>query len=277
MIEGVDYSWGRPGGQALAAAGKRFAIRYVPYPGAPAGKCLAPQEMADLQAHGIAVALVFESTSGRARGGHDAGVQDGKWALAGRASLGIAADRPVYFAVDFNTTPNDYPVIDAYLRGAAESIGASAVGVYGEAALVDRMKALGSARWFWQTYAWSAGAVSDAAHVLQYLNGQTINGASVDLCRAFTADFGQTPRPGPKPDAPKRYRVRISGGHEHPTWLYADHSTGSARSGPVYSATVTATRSMQSGAWWYRVLSASSSAWVGKWFQAQPWMEVSAL
>ena len=33
MIEGVDYSSGRPGGAALAAAGKRFAIRYVPYGG----------------------------------------------------------------------------------------------------------------------------------------------------------------------------------------------------------------------------------------------------
>ena len=64
MTEGVDYSFARPGGAALRAAGKSFAVRYVPYQG-DQGKGLKADELSDLQANGIAVGWC----SSRQRGG----------------------------------------------------------------------------------------------------------------------------------------------------------------------------------------------------------------
>ena len=189
-LEGVDYSWARPGGAALKAAGKSFAMRYVPYQG-DGGKGLKADELADLQANGIAVGLVFESTAGRMLEGYGAGVTDATVSLAAAAMLGFPKDRPIYFACDFDTIPVQLAMIDDYLRGAASVLGIERVGVYGEYDVVDHCLALGTARWFWQTYAWSGGRVHAAAHVLQYSNGQTVAGGEVDLCRSLAADFGQ--------------------------------------------------------------------------------------
>jgi hypothetical protein len=55
---------------------------------------------------------------------------------------------------------------------------------------VEHCQAIGTARWFWQTYAWSGGKVSAHTHFLQYLNGQTVAGASVDLNQSRQFDFG---------------------------------------------------------------------------------------
>jgi len=70
--------------------------------------------------------------------------------------------------------------------------------------------------------------------------------------------------------AQPRFRVQVSGGHAHPTWLFADADTASHKSAPIYSAGLTAIRRKVDGVWWYQVKSASVPAWVGKWFQAQP-------
>jgi len=189
--EGVDYSYGRPGGAALAAAGKHFAVRYVPYSG-DGGKGLGKAELADLRIHGIDVALVFESSKGRALAGHAAGAADAQLGLDAMVALGFpTASTPIYFAVDFDATLAQQPALDAYLAGAAAVLTRSQVGVYGSASVVDRCAAKPSAAWFWQTYAWSAGRQSSHAHLYQYRNGQVINGAAVDFCRALAADFGQ--------------------------------------------------------------------------------------
>ena len=188
--EGVDYSYGRPGGAALVAAGKSFAFRYVPYPG-NGGKGLTTAELGDLQSHGLSVGLVFESTKGRALGGRPAGVSDATMTAAAITPLGFPADRPVYFAVDFDAQATQQAAIDAYLGGAASVLSPSRVGVYGGLDVVNRCAENGSAQWFWQTYAWSGGRQSAHAHLYQYHNGQTINGAAVDFDRSITSDFGQ--------------------------------------------------------------------------------------
>lgn len=192
MTEGVDFSWSRPGGAALAAAGKQFVVRYITGAGA---KALSAAEIRDYRAHGLAIAVVFESTADRAKSGYQAGVNDAHSSLTAMAALGMPA-LPIYFAVDFNTTSANYSAIDDYLRGAASVLGIGRVGVYGEADLMAHCHAAGTARWFWQTYAWSGGAVFPGAHLLQYHNGQSINGATVDLCRALRSSYGQWVAPG---------------------------------------------------------------------------------
>jgi Domain of unknown function (DUF1906) len=196
MLEGVDYSSSRPGGAALAAAGKRFCVRYVPYGGYSKG--LDRAELADLRAHGIAVALVWEQVTSRALQGSAAGAADALTSQAAVVSLGFPAGTPIYFAVDFDATLAQQPAINQYLNGAASVIGKARVGVYGSYNVLCRCRSNGTAAWFWQTYAWSGGQIASYAHLYQYHNGVALNG-SVDLCRAMQTNYGQWNAPGMTP------------------------------------------------------------------------------
>lgn len=187
-IEGVDYSTSRPAASALAAAGKVFACRY----GGPgsAGKQLTAAELAGLKAHGIAVVANAEGVAGGFSGfaaGRD-------WAQRAKdhfGALGMPAGRPIYFSVDWNAGSGDWPGIDAACKGAASVIGADWVGVYGGYNTIEHCVSARTARWFWQTYAWSGGKWHPAAHIQQYRNDATVAGAQCDLNRAMTKDYGQ--------------------------------------------------------------------------------------
>jgi len=263
VTEGADYSWGRPGGAALVAAGKTFAIRYLDYPGA-GGKGLTAAELVDLRVHLLAVGLVFESTAGRARGGAAAGAADGHAAFAARAALGIPPGVAIFFAVDWDAQPADQPAIDAYLRAAGGAGAPGDVGVYGSADVLDRCHARGSAAHFWQTYAWSHGRISSAAGVYQYRNTQTIRGALVDFDRSLVPSWGQWPAPAPAPSSVPTYLVTIRGA----TPVYA--RPGGARVGTAWSMGAIATRQLIGGHWWYHLISAR--IYQGRWMPAEPTM-----
>jgi LysM repeat protein len=189
MAEGIDYSWARPGGETIAAAGKAFAVRYL-WPDGQGGKGLDPSELGDLQAHGIEVPVVFESYASRAKEGRAAGQADGNTAQDALVALGLPTGMPVYFAVDYDAPESDQGVIDEYLRGCADSLGADRVGVYGGYYIVKRCAENGSAKWLWQTYAWSGSQWYSGNHIEQYKNGQDLNGA-VDLNRSKQDNYGQ--------------------------------------------------------------------------------------
>jgi hypothetical protein len=197
MAKGLDYSFGRPDLDAVKEQGYSFVARYLAVDGG--SKLITKTEADQIRAHGLGLVLVYEQYAGRAKEGRAAGAADGQTALTQARSVGFPDTGPVYFAVDYETTGADQAVIDEYLRGAADSIGAKRVGVYGSYAVVERCFTNGSARFFWQTYAWSAGKVSTHAHLLQYSNGQTVGGASVDLNESKQADFGAWGIPAPVP------------------------------------------------------------------------------
>lgn len=206
MIKGLDYSWARPTGAVIKRAGFNFVVRYIPYPG-NGGKGLTAAERDDLRANGLDIAMVFESFANRALQGHAAGAADATASKQQMAALGFPASTPVYFAVDFDAAEAQQPEIDDYLRGAASVLGPDRVGVYAGYWIVKRCHENGTAKWLWQTYAWSGGNVHPAIHIYQYLNGQNVNG-SVDFNEAKQSNFGQwrasataTPAsaPAPKP------------------------------------------------------------------------------
>lgn len=203
MAKGLDYSWARPGGAAIKAAGFQFVVRYIPYPG-NGGKGLERPELDDLRANGIAVAMVYESWAARALDGREAGKQDARTSQQQLERVGLDPNMPVYFAVDFDARPDQQNLIDEYLRGAAEVLGAGRVGVYAGYHVIKRCKENGTAAYLWQTYAWSGGNVHPDIHLYQYLNGQNVNGA-VDFNENKKADFGQEgshplpPAPQPTP------------------------------------------------------------------------------
>ena len=185
----LDYSWGRPGGEAIKAAGFDGVIRYVAY-GGDGGKGLREEELADLRANGIDIGLVFESTAGRMFDGYPAGSDDAAQCVISGAAIGFPVDLPFYFACDVDIDPDMLALVDDYLAGAALVLGRARVGVYGEYDVIEHCHAVGSATWFWQTAAWSGGKRSDWNHIYQYSNGHVLNGAAVDYNEAV-AEFGQ--------------------------------------------------------------------------------------
>lgn len=208
MAEGVDYSWARPGGATLKGAGKSFAVRYL-YPDGQGGKGLDASELQDLQANGIEVPVVYESYAARAKEGRAAGQADARTAQQALEALHLPTGMPIYFAVDYDAPESDQGAIDEYLRGAADIIGADRVGVYAGYWIVKRCSENGSAKWLWQTYAWSGGNWFSGNHLEQYKNGQELNGA-VDFVRSKQDNYGQpskfggaTPTPQPPTPSPQ--------------------------------------------------------------------------
>src|SRR5664280_2329536 len=188
-MKGLDYSSGRPDLKRVKSLGYGFCVRYLFAP-MPGGKGVSKVEATAIRAAGLGLVVVYEEYAGRAKEGTASGVADGHIALAFARAIGFPENKPIYFAVDFNVTTAQLPVVDLYLRGVASVIGLARVGVYGSYAVVEHCQSIQSAKFYWQTYAWSGGKVSPHVHLLQYLNGQTVAGASVDLNESRQLDFG---------------------------------------------------------------------------------------
>jgi hypothetical protein len=193
---GVDYSSGRPGGAALAAAGMRFAARYLSH---SPGKNLTPAEATDLAAHGVSCVVVWETTANRAGAGRAAGVADATEAAAQATACGQPAGRPIFFAVDWDANPS---VVVAYFQGVASVLGVARTGVYGGYKVVKYLLDHKLATWAWQTVAWSQGHWDTRAVIRQYASTIRIGGVSCDHDTAMTGDYGQW-TPGKAPITPQ--------------------------------------------------------------------------
>jgi hypothetical protein len=190
--EGVDYSYARLSGAALAQAGISFVCRYLSH---DAGKNLSLAEVHDLRAAGIDVVSVWESTQLRPLEGEAAGLDDGREAGRQAAGLGAFPGAAIYFAVDFDITGRPQSQIDAilgYFRGARQTIGPYSPGVYGGLRTINLLAANpGLVDYYWQTYAWSNGQVHARAHIYQYRNDVQLAGVTVDRNRGLQEPFGQ--------------------------------------------------------------------------------------
>ncbi|WUH94537.1 DUF1906 domain-containing protein [Streptomyces sp. NBC_00433] len=184
-LDGVDYSSGRPGGAALAAAGMKFAARYLSH---NASKNLNATEAADLAAHGVWCVVVWETTANRAGAGRAAGIADAKDAAAQATACGQPSGRPIFFAVDWDADPG---VVIAYFQGVASVIGLARTGVYGGYKVVKALLDHGYAKWAWQTVAWSQGRWDTRAVIRQYASTVRINGVVCDKDTAYATDYGQ--------------------------------------------------------------------------------------
>jgi hypothetical protein len=242
-IEGVDFSFSKPTGAELKAAGKHFACRYLKYRFPTRrdengvmqyvtdnGKGIDSGEVSDLFGHGISIVLNFEWYAGRMKEGWGAGVHDAIAAKAAAENIGAPSSVPIYFSADYDTIAASYPSIDSYLKGAASILGAGRIGIYGEYLLLKHCRDAGTARWFWQTYAWSGGNIgSSFIHLLQYNNGEKVGGNSVDLDRAYRTNYGQW-SPIALPDTSTEEPVGISlklasTGVSDPAAIVACHGT----------------------------------------------------
>jgi peptidoglycan hydrolase-like protein with peptidoglycan-binding domain len=205
MRFGLDYSAGNMTVDALRGVGADFICRYVSTPGNP--KNIRAQEVVAMSRAGIDIVLVFETTTGRALEGEPAGTSDAQSAARQAADIGMPPGRPIYFAVDFDATPQQQPVVDAYFRGVASALGLRSTGAYGGYWVIQRLFDAGLIRWGWQTYAWSGGNWDSRAQIQQFSNSHRVSGIECDYDHGLGQDFGQwraqhAPPPPPNPHLP---------------------------------------------------------------------------
>lgn len=203
----IDFSAVRPKGIDIKALGYDGVLRYL---STSDWKRLTIAEVKDYHANGLGVGVVFEDAANNPLGGKNSGEADAAKALAQAKALGIPDSIPIYFAVDFDTTPEQQVVIDEYLRGCASIIGADRVGVYGSFYVIERCFKNGTAKWFWQTLAWSGKQVSTHNHILQNLKSPKINGTddneAVDNWGGW---YAEAPTPAPVQEAKSKVETEL--------------------------------------------------------------------
>jgi len=198
MAQCLDYSAGFPGAVAIAGVRDKQgnqvyagAVRYIGFPGRR--KCTTFAELADFNAHGLGMALVFEDTAGDWRGGHDAGVRAGQLARAHATGIGFPKGRPIYLAIDQDVvTAGEFATVIEYLRGANGPLGGPGVtGVYGETDVINTARVAGVATWYWDTTAWSHGIAASGIHLFQRVGTVKVGGVDCDVNDIHLPDWGQ--------------------------------------------------------------------------------------
>jgi hypothetical protein len=163
-------------------AGADFVIAYL---AEVPGKCLTRARAHAYSEAGLSIVSVYEGSGTRARDGEAAGAQDAEIArrLAGEA--GQPDDAPIYFAVDFDTSPAP-SIILPYFDGLEAHSPPRLNGAYGGfdtmAVLFDH-EAVG---WGYQTEAWSEGRWHADARLRQVGYGRVF-----DTDVAVAGSFGQ--------------------------------------------------------------------------------------
>jgi hypothetical protein len=202
---GFDYAWENLTIstliRVLTSNSADFAARYINDPG---GKGISSAEAAALEAASITIAPVYETTGTDFLGGYSAGLSAGQAAQGLLHARGAPAGSCCWFAIDTNTS--DYGSTNAYLRGAKAGTGSYIAQLYGHYGVVEAAYAAGLGNRHWQTYAWSAGQLSQHAALYQYQNGVMIGGVSMDRDRTVNAamngpwaHYGAAPPPPPPP------------------------------------------------------------------------------
>jgi hypothetical protein len=193
-VEGIDFAWSQPTPSQVKAVGAHWVAGYF---STDSSKDLNRSNIPGFLAAGLGVVTVWETTTGRATQGYQAGVDDARAAEAQRSAAGLPGDHVHYFAVDEDTS---WSSVQAYFDGAVSVLGIARVGCYGGYPVITGAHGHGI-KYLWQTVAWSNGQWASFASIRQ--TGGTLLGGNADLDYAEVPDFGQTPRPStPEVDMP---------------------------------------------------------------------------
>jgi hypothetical protein len=200
-IRGVDYSFDRANLAELKRLGYRFVIRYL----TGSGKALTVAERRDLEAHGLAVGVVYETTAGRAAAGHAAGEHDAQVARAAAANVGLAGI-PIYMAVDDDLS---FATVRPYFEGASRVLGKGKRGAYASGLVLRQLMHAGLIDFAWEAGArgWGDGRRFEGAHILQDPAGHVAS-ASADVNHAAREAFASFRGGTIKPPKPRKYASR---------------------------------------------------------------------
>lgn len=183
-----DFSFARFPGAQLAAAGFKGVMRYLwqlTYSGGQS-KGLSRAEYADLTGAGMEVGYSYEEDPTLPIKGYAVGVEQAKAAERHREREGLPV-QPIYFNIDRDADPSEYPAILDGLCGAAAVVGWDRTRLYAGYRVVKAAFDAGVISGAWQTYAWSQDSNGRTlwdprAELQQWANGQW--GDSIDFTRS---------------------------------------------------------------------------------------------
>lgn len=179
----------------LKANRVHFVCRYL---SGGSSKDITKEEADALRHAGINRVVVWEVDATDWEGGRTKGIVNAHAAQVELVKAGLRSDTPIYFAVDHDVQGSEITTAGEYIAGAASVLGRDRTGVYGHYELVEHVAANRICNYRWQTYAWSAGKISNHAQLYQYNNAgdsaAPIAGISVDYDRSLALDYGQERR-----------------------------------------------------------------------------------
>lgn len=195
---GLDYYSLAP--SEAKAQGASFVVRYL---SGVEGKDLTAFEAKELANLHIDSVVVWEREKNQALNGYLEGQMHAHTGLKLALAAGMVGSRPIYFAVDFDTTVYDYPkLIQPYFEGARSVLGIERMGAYGGVTTIATLFDAGLIKWGWQTSAWSS-----EGHPLEWdpraQMHQVEYDRNWDRDVALTPDFGQWIPGEPPPYPPK--------------------------------------------------------------------------
>lgn len=145
---GADYSWARPGGAALAAAGVKAVGRYL----ASDGRGITAAEYQNLTLHGVGVWVCREGAATGMLNGYGQGVADANAALRHIAAVGLPANIPVHWTADFDIGPGSPRIAQAesYVDGWNTVIPAGRRAGYGGLWFLNYIQSRGKIEFLWE-------------------------------------------------------------------------------------------------------------------------------
>ena len=184
-MSGLDYSYARPGGARLNAAGVTSVGRYL----GTDGRCITPAELQDYLTHNVSVWFIKENAADGMLAGSVQGVRDATAAQAQLNALGYP-NAAVYFAADFNAQRYQFAALDAYLTGVASIIPLPRIGVYAGIDYLNHSAALVTYRWKTASSSFDHGQTANiTVHLIQTLDPVPI--PNTDYDRILQTDHGQ--------------------------------------------------------------------------------------
>lgn len=140
------------------------------------------------------------------------GKHDGEDAEQMALNIGQPKGTPIYFTVDFDVQPNDFPTILKYFQ--TIKMQHYKVRAYGHDRIIDYLVKHGAIDKGYQTYAWSYGRQSKHAVIYQYSNGERMAGIPVDYDKvngdtgAWHYDKPEVKKPEIKKESLVDYRIK---------------------------------------------------------------------
>jgi LysM repeat protein len=175
---------------ALANEGIKYAGRYLGH----SWKGLEAPEVAAIKNAGMQIFSIFEQAATKVSYFTAAqGQKDAAAAAALAKELGQPEGSAIYFAVDYDAQAADLAAIAAYFKAVKDNLPGYIVGAYGSFRVIEYLKGSGLVTYYFQTYAWSKGQKSAAAHIYQYKNDVRLAGVGVDyneICQANVGTWG---------------------------------------------------------------------------------------
>lgn len=190
----MDYGHGidcadRPYGGMVANAQYGYIFRYLSDGGSSIpGKQLLPDEAKSYLDAGVRLVSNWETTADMMLRGYAGGKIDSDNAWSWHRHCGGPDDATIYYSCDFDTTPQEQVVINAYLQACIDQYGLDQTGVYGSYYVCERARQAFPGIKTWQTLAWSGGQTSPNNTVLQLIGTVYVGNVACD--RNIINDIG---------------------------------------------------------------------------------------